>query len=138
MLVLINNKNNSKFKTKQTKRKTPVEHRTSGAVSTDALPDNKLPLPQHCPHQVPRATADLDHLSGEGDLLPRGAFGIVETDSLSKPHLKNSITHIQKKNKTTTTTSPATKKKGFSAVCQLKLKTCGVMYRLDIYIKVCV
>lgn len=76
-------------KKKAKKRKTLVQHCTFGAVSTDALPDNKLPLPQHCPHQVSRAAADLDHLSGEWYLLPRGALGIVETDSLSKPHLKN-------------------------------------------------
>lgn len=60
---------------------------TFGAVSADALPHDELPLPQHGPDQVPRAAADLDHLSGEGYLLPRWALGIVVTDSLSEQHL---------------------------------------------------
>lgn len=60
---------------------------TFGAVSADALPDNELALPQHCPDKFPRAAADLDHLPGESHLLPQRALRIVVADFFSEPHL---------------------------------------------------
>lgn len=61
---------------------------TFGAVSADALPDNELALPQHSPHQLCWATADLYHLPRERDLLPHRALWIVMANSLSEPHLQ--------------------------------------------------
>lgn len=65
----------------------PVTRRTFAAVSGDALPDNELPLPQHCPDQIPGATTDLEHLPRDRHLLPHGALRIVVIDSHSEPHL---------------------------------------------------
>lgn len=67
---------------------------TSWAVSTDALPDNQLPLPQHSPEQVPGAAADLDHFSRGRHLHPGRTLRVVVRDSFSEPHLdvnRNSV-----------------------------------------------
>lgn len=78
----------------------PVSWRTFGAVSDDALSDNELPLPQHCPDQICRTTADLDHFPGDRHLLPQRALGIVVTDSLSEPHLDGEDTTIKSDSRT--------------------------------------
>lgn len=64
-----------------------VSPHTLSTVSTDALPDDELPLPQHAPDQVTWATADLDHLPRHRHLLPAGAFRVVVVDAISEPHL---------------------------------------------------